>query len=729
MHSPAPRSRKFPLLAGGAIAAAALAAYGNSFSGPFTFDDIGSITENPTILRLWPIRSVLLAPAKVPTGGRPLINLSFAVNHALGGMNVWGYHAVNLVIHILAALTLFGIMRRTPIGKFRNEIPVASLGTKFEIRNLYAFAIALIWALHPLQTEAVTYISERAESLMGLFYLLTLYCFIRSVDENKFGFRSSKFEILSVAACFLGIATKEVMVTAPVIVLLYDRTFVSGSFAEAWKRRSRYYAGLASSWLLLGFLLRDVGKRGVGFDQGVNGWTYALTESRVVLRYLGLAVWPHPLIFDYGVGTDQPTWAVTPYLAGALLLLAGTGWALTTKFRSSKFEIRNLRALGFAGAWFFLILAPTSSVVAVAGQPMAEHRMYLPLAAVIAVVVCGGYALLAATIQSPLRSGSAILVLVAVACGCLTARRNEDYRTTLSLWSKTAEERPLNPRAQYNLGLSLNDAGDKSAAMDRYRQALQIKPDYPDAHNNLGIALADTGRWTEAVVEYKEAIRLAPGFDKPLYNLGNAFSHLGMLPDAIASYDEAVRISPDNPDFNYNLGNALRRLGNLPAAGAHYEQALRVKPDFPKARNNLGNIRRDTGNLPEAIRQYQEALRLKPDYVEALLNLAETYAALGRQAEALSGYEAALRLEPNNVEALDNLGASLAQSGQVVRAADKFKAASLLEPGNPEIHFNLGCALAQQGRIAEARIQFEEVLRLAPNDAEAQAHLAKLPNF
>ena len=251
------------VLAGGVLALAAIAAYHGSFSVPFFFDDRAQITDNPTIRHLWRLKTVLVPPMNAGVGGRPLLNFSFALNYALGGMNVWGYHALNLLIHICGGLALFGIVRRTLDGKFRNS--------NFENRNLCAFAVALIWLLHPLQTEAVTYVAERAESMMGMFYLLTLYFFIRSVepvevgrrapatpsvrnsggDEGVAGARRPTFAALSILACFLGICTKEVVVTAPVIVLLYDRTFVSGTFLAAWRRNWRLYSGYAGTWLLL----------------------------------------------------------------------------------------------------------------------------------------------------------------------------------------------------------------------------------------------------------------------------------------------------------------------------------------------------------------------------------------------------------------------------------------------------------------------------------------------
>lgn len=216
---------------------------GTSLSGPFVFDDTASIVENPTIRHLWPIGPVLTPPyvAAETVGGRPVLNLSFAINYLFGGASPLGYHALKGVVHALAGLILFGVLRRTL------ELPaMRSVAEKLAPESiLFALATALLWAVHSLQTESVTYAAQRAESLMGLLYLLTLYCFIRyaggGIDRDSKGPGVSRagsrvWAALAVAACLLGMGTKEVMVSAPAIVFLYDRIFVSGRFREAWRR-------------------------------------------------------------------------------------------------------------------------------------------------------------------------------------------------------------------------------------------------------------------------------------------------------------------------------------------------------------------------------------------------------------------------------------------------------------------------------------------------------------
>jgi hypothetical protein len=231
-----------------------------------------------------------------------------------------------------------------------------------------ALAAALIWTIHPLQTESVTYIVQRAESIMGLFYLLTLYCVIRGAGSA----RPMAWYVLAVLACLLGMASKEVMATAPLVVLLYDRTFLSGTFQGALRRRWPLYVALTCTWGLLAYLVAGSTDRGgsAGFGLSVTVWQYALTQLGVITHYLGLAFWPAGLVFDYGWPIASSVGQILPGAIVISLLLAGTIWALI-----------RYPAAGFLGACFFLILAPTSSFVPVTDAAF-EHRMYLPLAAV-----------------------------------------------------------------------------------------------------------------------------------------------------------------------------------------------------------------------------------------------------------------------------------------------------------------------------------------------------------
>jgi protein O-mannosyl-transferase len=589
------------LLGGGVLILAALAVYHNSFAVPFILDDVPSITQNPSIRHLWPLWGPLVPPRGVgmPVQGRPVVNLTLAINYALGGVTPWGYHAVNLAIHILAGLALFGIVRRTLLRP--------TMGGWFGAEaTLLALAVGVIWTVHPLQTEAVTYVVQRAESLMGLFYLLTLYCFIRGTESRKPG----RWYALSVTACLLGMGTKEVMVSAPLMVLLYDRMFVAGSFREAWTRRWRLYAGLAGTWVLLGYLVANTGNRGgsAGFGTEVAWWEYAPTQCRAIVQYLKLSVLPYPLVFDYGTATVRHMGQALPYAVVLTALAGGTVIAL-----------RRWHAIGFLGVWFFAILAPSSSVVPVSTQTMAEHRMYLPLAAVVTLVVMGIYALLG-------RRGVVVFLMLAVGLGYLTAQRNEDYRTELSIWSDTVGKCPDNARAHTNLGLALLRAGQLPQAIAQDEEALRIRPHYARAHYNLGLVLWQAGQLREAIAEYQEAVRIDPDFVEAHVNLGIALSQVGSNQDALVHFMKALRLRSDSPEVHSNLGFFLLQSGKLPEAVEHFEQALRINPDYVEAHFNLGLALEKMGRVPEAIEHYEQVLKLRPDYAPAKNALARLQA-------------------------------------------------------------------------------------------------------
>jgi tetratricopeptide (TPR) repeat protein len=614
--------RRTGLVAGLVIVLAALAAYHATFSAPFVFDDTDSIVGNPTIRRLWPIGPVLSPPAATgqTVGGRPLLNLSLALNYAIGGLRVEGYHLTNLGIHLLAGLTLFGIVRRT-----LRRRPSATL---------LAFAVALLWTVHPLQTESVTYLIQRAESLMGLCYLLTLYGFIRYAEGTHAG-----WAVLSFLACLGGMATKEVMVSAPVMVLLYDGVFVTGGLRAAWRRHGRLHLALAGTWLLLAALVLPNHTRGgsTGFGSGISWAHYVRLQFPAIVHYLRLAVWPHPLIFDYGTqwvgwpGLDLPA-------AVAVLALV----ALTVA------ALRRCPAVGFLGAWFFAILAPTSLVPG-NRQTLAEHRMYLALIPVVVALVLG----LDRLWERAGRSSRWTLVTclgLAAAGTALTARRNEDYRSNLVLWADTVAKVPGNPYAQADLGVALDGAGDEAGAAAHYAEALRLKPDMPNlhkAHDDLGIALAKLGR----------------------------------LPEAQAQFEEAVRLMPSFPAAHNDLGNALRREGRLGEAEAELREAVRLQPDYTTAWLNLALVCSNGGRWPEAIAAGRRAAELEPADAETHLQLANVLAQAGQLADAVPEYERSLQLNPRSAAAHDHLGHAWAALGRPEAAARELAAAARLGPG------------------------------------------------
>ena len=627
LPTPAPRGDRRALWAGAVIFLAGLAVYANSLAGPFTFDDAGSILENSTIHHLWPPGPALHPPFSggETVGGRPILNFSLAINYALSGPAVWSYHALNALLHALAGLALFGVVRRTLLALRRGRPTDRGTGPE---PTAFACAAALLWTVHPLQTEAVTYTIQRAESLMGLWYLLTFYGFVRARGDEPDGrIAPAVWLTLSFAACALGMATKEVMVSAPVVVLLYDRTFLAGSFREAWRRSDRYYVALGSTWLLLAALMAGTHNRGgsIGYGNGVPWWAYTLTQFPALVHYLQLSVWPRPLVFDYGIVWIRSAGEVVP-AAGLILLLAGA--ALWAFFRPAGGSLTG-RTLGFLGAWFFAILAPTSSVVPGTTQMIVEHRMYLPLAAVMVLLVLGGQAL---AVRVAGKRAAALLLGtgMALACvwGALTVRRNEIYRDGLTLWQDTVAKRPEAARPHNYLGAVLYTKGRVPEAMTEYRIASRLDPDFAPAHNGQGTVYLKTGQLAAALAQYARAVDLAPGYAEAQYNFGLALLTADRPAEAILHEEIALHQRPEYPDALNTLGNALFRLGRPAEAVPRYAAAVRLKPAEAEYRNNLGIALAHAGNLREAVAQLQEAVRLRPTDAATRSNLERVQAVL-----------------------------------------------------------------------------------------------------
>jgi protein O-mannosyl-transferase len=707
VESPWIRQRGGAVLSVILIVATAAATYANSFRGEFIFDDRESIPENRTIRDLGDLAQVFSPPRHGETvSGRPLLNLSFAINYALGGLKVEGYHIANLVIHCLAALLLFGIVRRTLLLPAMRE-------RWGKAATALALVVGLLWTVHPLQTESVAYIVQRAESLMTLFYLLTLYCVIRGDAAEKTIAAvpaaakpqivpAAKLHILPATAklwyaaawlaCLLGMLTKEVMVTAPMVVLLYDYTFLSSSFRKAIRGRWWLYAGMAATWLPLAYLVKTTAllsdESGLGRP---DVWAYALSQPGVILHYLSLCFWPNPLCLDYSwpaVNINSIQDIVQEVLPGAIILTlaaAFTLWGLILH-----------RAWGFLGACFFLILAPSSSVVNLADLAF-EHRMYLPLAAVIALVITGGFwgAMLLerkapASRQLALAFGIGVLAIACVILATLSHRRNEVYRTARGLWADTVEKRPNNPRALSNFGTFLVEENKINEANKLYERALQLAPNYAGAQSNYGEALRRQGRIEEAI------------------------QHL----------TTALGIEPKSADAHNNLGMAYRSQQRIDEAKEQFQLALECNPYNAEAYNNLGLCLGDKGKTDEEIAQYLKALQLNPNLRDARRNLAITYDQQGRTADSIEQFRILLQLEPNNLQVLNHVARLLATSAnasirdgqEAVRWATL--ANQLTGGKNPEQLLILADAHAEAGQFVEAVRTAQAALELTniPDD-------------
>lgn len=570
--------------------------YANSLSGPFVFDDRGTVIDNHSIESLTSV-DVLRAPTEVPTAGRPVVNVLFALNYAADGRDVAGYHLVNIALHAGCALMLFALVRRLTQDEWA------------------ALAAALLFGVHPLASEVVNYLTQRTESTMALCMLITLWAAARAHDDR----RNARWRWVAIAACALGMASKETMVVAPVLVVLMDRAFFFASFRESWQARRSLYAGIAVTWLVLaGLQLTAPRTLSAGFTAyDADVWTYLLNQAVIIPHYFKLVVWPSALALYYGSPVALTLSDVWPQAVFVLALLA-----------TSAVLWRRSPQLGWLAAVVWFTLAPTSSLIPIATEVGAERRMYLALMAIIAgiVVLVRRYTPSA----SHQRLAAAVCVVCIGALGARTITRNQDYQSSLTLAQTTVDAWP-SAGGRSMLGTELANAGRLSEAETQLRLAAD---GHAPARYFLATVLEAQGREDEAVTQYQQFVEGQPeALDQVILargQLAGIYSRRQAWPEARDQYRAMVQASPDDPALRSVFAGTLVRTGDFAEAVVHYQRYLTMAPSDTRAMTGLAIALSSLGRHDDAIVLFRRVVDAEPGNAAARENLQRALAAAGR---------------------------------------------------------------------------------------------------
>jgi len=534
------------------ITAATVLVYSNTFDASFHHDDRGGIVRNLALRDLgnfWP-----------PAGTRYLGLLSFAINYRLGGLEVFGYHLGNLLIHAVNGLLVFwltAITLRTPAMRTAETGPL--------VRRHLPLTAGLLFAVHPLATQAVTYVSQRYASLATLFFLLSIILYAKARLELEADrpsrARAACLCCVSIVAAAAAMKTKEISFTLPFVATGYEWLFFRP------RGRLLFVGPLAATALLaplalapqgqgLGHVLRNASSLALE-NRYIPRSVYLLTESRVVVRYLELLLLPVGQNFDYAFALSHSI-AEPDVLLALAVLLAVASAALVLLVRSRRTNGAVGMLVFFGIAWLFVTLSVESSVIPIT-DVIEEHRMYLPSAgAVVALsaALLWGVERLRLTISPALQVGMALL-LTAGPLGVATYARNLVWKDDLTLWRDVVAKSPWNVRARHNLGFACETKGDLDEAIGQYREAIRLVPGVADAHYTLGNAYRVAGQLDDAAREFREAIRFDPGRADAHNNLGAVAQKQGDLEEAIREYREALRLDPSIAEAHYNLGSIL----------------------------------------------------------------------------------------------------------------------------------------------------------------------------
>jgi tetratricopeptide (TPR) repeat protein len=706
------RRGMFHLLAALALAIVCLASYSNGLQGPFIFDDHRNVRNNEGLH--WTTLSwsgAVTAIRDSPSSNRPVANISFALNYHFGRHEVRGYHAVNIAIHLVCSLLVYLLALNT----VKRVTPTENTRLEPSVEHWIALSAALIFVSHPIQTQAVTYIVQRMTSLCALFFLAALLLYIYGRESARPA-RRWAWWAGGLASGLLALGSKEIAVTLPLIVLLYEWYFFQ-DLNPRWIKKTAKLGLLALGtfalaaafhlgnqpweWLSAGYDQRD-------FTLGER----VLTQFRVVWFYLSLLFYPHPgrLNLTHDISTSQSLLNPMSTLLSLIGLCALLGLAI--------YLARRKRLVSFCLLWFFLNLVIESSVIPL--EMVFEHRLYLPMV---------GVALLVASLIYGVAATRPGWGVAATACICLlltlgTHRRNDDWRDALTLWQDAVEKSPTHARAQYNLGTALHDLGQVEEAVIHYSNAVELKRDYHEALVNLGNAKKDLGRFEESLEHYREALEIQPNSAKAHNSRGVVLLLLGDVENAASCFRRAIRLGDESggelAEAYTNLGIALGRQRRYEEAIAHHEEALRINSEFAVAYFNLGETLAGVGRFDDAVARYQMAIALKPELAEAHIKLGAVLGSMGRYEESISHYREALRHRPDFANASVFLAwvlatcpeARLRDGKSALEHAERAK--SFLGDGQPLVLEALAAAYAELGSFEEAVRWQSKALVIAP---------------
>jgi len=594
-------SLALPLLV---LVMAGWAVYANTLRVPFYFDDIQNIEENSAI-HLSSLAPGALAEAitRSPCATRPVANLSFALNYYAHGDWLPGFHLVNIAVHLLAGIFLFLLLKST--------LTLPAVGCGDEEALPIAFAAALIWLVHPLQTQAVTYLVQRMAALAGMFYLLALYCYLRGRLSGAAG-RGRWWFAAALVAGLLALGSKETAVTLPFFVFLYEWYFLR-DLDRGWLKRHLPLVGVVFA-LLLGAVFvytgghpwRVVTASYTYQDYGV--WERLLTESRVLFFYLGLLVYPAPsrLSLDHDFPLSHGL------LAPATTLAAVAGFALLVA--TAVFVARRQRLFSFAILWYLGNLLLESSFVGL--ELIFEHRLYLPSALPVAVAALALFRLVRRR-----WAGLVIVAVIVLLLGFWARQRNETWREPLVFHRDLVRKAPAKARPHFNLGRQLLDAGRNNEAIAEFAAALALEPRLLMARYQLAVAYGRAGQLDQAIANCRAVLALVPDDFAANHTIGVFLRQKGELGAARDHLLKALALSPENPAVLAALGMVFHQAGNFAAALEFYRRTIAVQPANASILNNMGVLYRDQGDRARAEQCFRRALAVVPDYRLARENL------------------------------------------------------------------------------------------------------------
>lgn len=637
--------------------------YSNSFYCSFHFDDLLRIVQNTSIRNLADIKTWW---NYYPT--RPFGTFIFVLNYHFAQLDVWYWHLVNLIIHLMNACLIGWItllIFSTPVLR---DQPIA------RNKNILALVMALLFVSHPLATQSVTYIVQRLASTVALFYLLSIALYVKARLSNQWNIVRILLFTGSFISAVIAMLTKENAFTLPFAIVLFEFFFLrikkpSINFKDY---RVILFIGLFLSVILIIPLKMSLNIFKSIPSSYMNTVTitplnYLFTQFSVIVKYIQLLFLPihQNLDYDFPVSNSFFDWntLLSFLFLGALIVLA-------------ILSFKKYRIISFGIFWFFLTLSIESSIIPIR-DVIFEHRTYLPSFGFFLILSSGIYILLWKRFKN---LAIFLFIIIIVSNSYLTYERNKVWKNDLTLWSDIVQKSPNKPRPLYNLGMVYDYLEQWDNSIDVYSRAVNVYPKDLDAYINRGVAYGNLGHWDKAVADYTMAIGIDPKLTKPYSNRGIAYGNLQQWEKAAADDARAIELDPKSTVSFYNLGIADSYLGNWSKAIEDESRAIEIDPNYTNAYNYRGIAYGNLKQWDKSIIDFSKTLEIDPKFATAYYNRGNAYYYMGQMEKAIADYTKSIELDPKSARVFFNRAMAYGTLGQWDKAIADYNSTIQIDP-------------------------------------------------
>jgi tetratricopeptide (TPR) repeat protein len=638
---------------------------------------------------------------------RIITYLSFSLNYQISGMQLPSYYFFNILVHVFNGILVFSLILmlfRSPMFK----------GDKLEKYGLQiALFGSLLFVVHPMQTQAVTYIYQRLASLAALFYLATICLYVKARLSKMEGSPRPYLYLLAVIAGLIALFTKENTFTLPLMIALFELTVFHPKLKITWNASGigllSIFAGIVLVFSIFGpdrVLITMFSDNGTE----INSRNYLLTQFSVIPNYIRMLILPinQNLDYDFPLSTSFfDLWTIAGFLFNAGLI----GFAI--------FMFNRKKIVSFAIFWFYITIIIESSIIPIL-DVINEHRLYLPMF---------GFVLLLSVLmfeygmKRSVPGTVAIISLIILICGYMTYERNKIWKDEITLWTDVINKSPNKMRPYNNRGLAFLAVQRYRDAIDDFTASIKIYDNNANAYNNRGYAYYATGDTQNAISDYTYALKINPNNLDALINRGNSYKKLNDYPNALVDYSRAIAAQPATPDVYYLRAEVYASENLIDSAANDYQKIIAISPNDVKVYIDLGDLMLNSGNRTKAIEAYSHAVNIEPANSSIHNNLASAYYFENDYDKAADEYWKAIQYKPDFVEAYINLASIYEKRNDFSKAADTYSSAIGYHSGNPNLFFMRAEAYSKLKKFISAESDLVEALKIAPNFRKAQIML------